>query len=188
MFSEDLLETNDLSCCTMLAARSRRQSKILRSPSGWSLMHYPQSPVTKKSCQQIRLRIHWLLLLSVLLQSVAPTLWATSSALVADSEIRNSEKGIWTISCAGKPMWLALPQQTEPQTAFVPGATNHSENALHCLICSNLTGTDLLPSAPENLDFRLSTAAIACIPIAAALAANQIYQCYYSRAPPVLQV
>jgi len=157
-----------------------------------------KKPVTKKPVntpsgppgsdqRSDRVHLHWLLLLSLLLQSVAPGVWAASAALNSDTEFRHPDSGIWTISCAGKPMWLPIPQQADDQTAINPGATDHahSDNTRHCLICTNLTGTDTLPAAADYFDFRHSSAARAYSRSSVAITVGQNHELYQSRAPPV---
>ena len=147
-------------------------------------MLYHQAPLTKSRQQS---RLHWLLLLSILLQSVAPTALAASTYFANDGKSQNSESGIWTISCAGKTMWLPIPQQSDRQTGIKPGWASHSDSSRHCLICFNLTGTDLLPSASDRVGLKRSTEATAYSDTAVALIISQRCKRHHPRAPPVVQ-
>lgn len=158
------------------------------------------------SIQRRRTALHWLLLVSLLLQSIGPTALASVSAIsTIDDEMgeggevgtegnadTNGADGIWTISCVGKPMWLPFPVNTgysntaSSQTSIVSQATENGadHNLRHCLICNTSACSDTLSAPADYVDFRWQHAVPAYPATAAVPVPRQLAMPYQPRAPP----
>lgn len=134
--------------------------------------------------------LHWLLLLALLVQSLGPVAMAAAAPLHPQADTGESatgvtatpsEHGIWTVSCAGKPMWLPFPaqQHTDSGTMALP---DHAHRA--CLFCKNTSSDTALPA----IDFAsawLPAASFHSRAVSAATVHSPLRQQYHPRAPPV---
>ena len=156
-----------------------------------------------------RRQLHWLLLVSLLLQSIGPTALAAAvqvaSAQTAtytldaeadntdagntdagNTEVQQSKHGLWTISCTGKPMWLPFPGMHDEPAGNIPNDSHSEANSRHCLICSNLSSTDTLSQGSEHFNFSLASLTATQRPPNNDITLCSHNRTYHSRAPPLL--
>jgi len=136
--------------------------------------------------------LRWLLILSLLFQSVGPAALAAGSTTHFNAPDPNTQSGIWTISCTGKPMWLPFPLRALESDKIggplssLPRTNDHSNdgNIRHCLICNTSATTDTLSATTDYFYFNLSNAAALYDHHTVANAVVPVQSPYHSRAPP----
>ena len=131
--------------------------------------------------------LYWLLALSLSLQTIAPTSLAANAAMAYDSGTTASESGIWTISCAGKPLWLPISHSAVQisDATTIDDKPEHSNDPLHCLICNNLAGFEFLSATSVHPDFATTEKSVSNNSSNISTTASQVQKACRCRAPPV---
>ena len=131
--------------------------------------------------------LYWLLALSLSLQSIAPTALAANATLGSDTGVTASKTGIWTISCAGKPLWLPISHSAVQisDATTIDDKPEHSNDPLHCLICNNLAGFEFLSATSVHPDFATTEKSVSNNSSNISTTASQVQKACRCRAPPV---
>ena len=131
--------------------------------------------------------LYWLLALSLSLQTIAPTSLAANAAMAYDSGTTASESGIWTISCAGKPLWLPIRHSAVQidEAAFNGDKPEHRNGPLHCLFCNNLAGFEVLSATCVHPDFTTTDNSVSYNCCNISPTASQVQKACHCRAPPI---
>lgn len=146
------------------------------------------SPLSRSlSCSLHWRPLYWLLALSLSLQSIAPTALAANAAMDYDAGVTSGMSGIWTISCAGKPMWLPIPNRVAQidDAAQIDDKPEHKNGPRHCLICNNLAGFEVLSATSVHLNFTASDKPVSYSSSNNSTTASQVRKACHCRAPPI---
>ena len=146
-----------------------------------------QSRSSPLSCSLHWRPLYWLLALSLSLQSIAPTALAANAAMDYDAGVTSGMSGIWTISCAGKPMWLPIPNRVAQidDAAQIDDKPEHKNGPRHCLICNNLAGFEVLSATSVHLNFTASDKPVSYSSSNNSTTASQVRKACHCRAPPI---
>jgi hypothetical protein len=136
-----------------------------------------------------RAALHWLLLLALLAQSLAPITMAAMVSVQMDvgiaesapaADAATSESGIWTVSCAGKPMWLPFPAQEHTDSSPTARQEHVHRN---CLFCNNATSENAIPTTAFASQWQ-ATDTVRVRAVSTATFRSLVRQQYRPRAPP----